>query len=782
MANPTSEDIPIGDIRFFDDYVPALDAGDWTIRVDHAIEHDGAPLNVDEAGQAVPLGAVQQVVVSAPQFTIPPSAILNRYPPEGSTGRYGEVLPHVVFSDPMLPWERAMAGGPDRQPWLALLVVTPDELAGTAAASPTGAIATTVGEFLQPTSGVLKPTVEKEGDVADDDPCAYIQVPVATFRDIAPRLGELRFLAHCRQIDTGDRAILGLDEHGLFAVVVANRFPAVPAPGTAAPATNIAHLVSLEGLEPYLVADPDVGGAESVALLSLASWTFQSLPDNKEDFRGLFENLVRSEYDGTTYSPDRLWLRLPPPASGGTDGPVPARVRDGFVPVAYHTRTGEETFAWYRGPLTPVLTTPLQKAAPFPTGDAAIVYDGGTGVFDLSLAAAWQIGRALALSDRAFGQRLLALRRRAHRITDALLHRLRSDHFTADQIAALDHDSTVQDELIRRLDTRLLADIGQVPAPGPQSPAAPKAASGATDPVAEVRAFLAQAPVQQRLAELVESDLDPVARWLARLILLYPLPFDHLVADVRMLPIESLRFFYLDRNWTRALLDGALSIGMESSRETFFHEVTHGLLHRAAFEAAKVMRDRLRGVDPAPPEVEESLVSGFLLRSALVSGWPNLAVRPRLNGSDEPLKILRLDRLSPTVMLCLFWGVPDVIEFSEPQEGFRFGVDDDGDVPLRNLVAPAKDGDPALGVQLPGDPMFRVRDPSGREALCLRSAASRVLNLAPGSADGLVQKLAAANAAAAKTPVPALGPGALALQMVKSPEAIQFTTHAGSPT
>ena len=49
--------------------------------------------------------------------------------------------------------------------------------------------------------------------------------------------------------------------------------------------------------------------------------------------------------------------------------------------------------------------------------------------------------------------------------------------------------------------------------------------------------------------------------WLTRLGLLEGVPFNYLVPDEAMLPPESLRFFYLDPNWTSALLDGAMSIG-----------------------------------------------------------------------------------------------------------------------------------------------------------------------------------------------------------------------------
>ena len=55
--------------------------------------------------------------------------------------------------------------------------------------------------------------------------------------------------------------------------------------------------------------------------------------------------------------------------------------------------------------------------------------------------------------------------------------------------------------------------------------------------------------------------------WLARLRLLQGVPFSYLVADAELLPKESIRFFYLDRAWTDALVQGALSVGTVNSSD-----------------------------------------------------------------------------------------------------------------------------------------------------------------------------------------------------------------------
>ncbi|NET81462.1 MAG: hypothetical protein F6J94_05695 [Moorea sp. SIO1F2] len=168
---------------------------------------------------------------------------------------------------------------------------------------------------------------------------------------------------------------------------------------------------------------------------------------------------------------------------------------------------------------------------------------------------------------------------------------------------------------------------------------------------------------------------DNIVEWLARLILLYGVPFEYLVPDAAMLPIESIRFFYIDQNWTNRLIDGAVNIALGSTQDyvqvlTTFEETVQA----AALEQHNV-RAKLR----AKPTVDKAAVggtlTGVLLRSAVVSGWPGLEVTAY---SDEEgtnvLPLLRMDRVSNNVLICLFNGVPQRIDFTEPPEGLNFGV------------------------------------------------------------------------------------------------------------
>jgi hypothetical protein len=171
--------------------------------------------------------------------------------------------------------------------------------------------------------------------------------------------------------------------------------------------------------------------------------------------------------------------------------------------------------------------------------------------------------------------------------------------------------------------------------------------------------------------------------FLARLRLLDGVPFSYLVADSELLPTESIRFFYLDRAWTDALVQGALSVGTVSTADRAQLESLYGTVRDEVDEEERLVR--LPGGEavqqgPAGP------VSGFLLRSRAVSGWPGLhvrAYREELGQADDAtipesdprrIKVLRMERLAPAVLLVLFDGVPAVVQIEEPRQGIQFGV------------------------------------------------------------------------------------------------------------
>jgi hypothetical protein len=181
---------------------------------------------------------------------------------------------------------------------------------------------------------------------------------------------------------------------------------------------------------------------------------------------------------------------------------------------------------------------------------------------------------------------------------------------------------------------------------------------------------------KERITPLAVRD------WLARLRLLEGVPFNNIVADSELLPLESIRFFHVDRAWTDALVQGALSVGTVNSSDRAQLESLYPAIRNEIDEQERLVR--LPGSERRQLG-KAGQITGFLLRSRAVSGWPGLQVRAyrREIGNDEAIipesnpdriKLLRLERLAPAVLLALFDGVPEVVHVEEPRQGIQFGI------------------------------------------------------------------------------------------------------------
>ena len=194
--------------------------------------------------------------------------------------------------------------------------------------------------------------------------------------------------------------------------------------------------------------------------------------------------------------------------------------------------------------------------------------------------------------------------------------------------------------------------------------------------------FADAAAISDALGE-VEVPAD-IAAWLGRLHALIGVPFGYLVPDERMLPPESIRFFRLDENWVRALLDGAFSLGRDLTTEA---DGASANVDRAAFPA---VFDQAR--EAAPRRAREGVAdapgakawTGFLLRSSVVADYPGLGVNvyPKDGTPDDKTTVLldvkRLDRLGPNAdtLLCLVEGDAFRVDVHEAPELLHYGIDD----------------------------------------------------------------------------------------------------------
>ena len=197
-------------------------------------------------------------------------------------------------------------------------------------------------------------------------------------------------------------------------------------------------------------------------------------------------------------------------------------------------------------------------------------------------------------------------------------------------------------------------------------------------------------------ADLADAGVPrDLVNWLIKLKLLVGVPFQYLVPHDDFLPPETIRFFHVDPDWINAMADGALSIGRHYNGPDA-HPIT---LHAEKAHTLRAQRDpdmnltnlrrRQLGLAEEPPRAAAAASprTGFLLNSAAVKGWKSIDVAGYAKGSSPydyqqkrigadqvvSLTILRLVRLSQSVMLGIFEGELYELVLHQPPEAIHFG-------------------------------------------------------------------------------------------------------------
>lgn len=764
--------IPVGDVEFFDKMIPPLLAGDYSVTLAQTVDYGSTPATFQ---------TTQNFSVQAPRFSLNPADVQSVFPAAGSTGKFENVLPQIVLNKRTLPWEHLLQkGDTPGTPWLALLVLDGEQISvpagSTSSPSDTLAASFPLGSVANlNAAGVLGPVISHlDYGQADTDVVRTIDLSVDTFKTLVPRESELSMLAHCREVNMEHKEVLDMKYSGWFSLVVANRFPINPDK----PTRQLVHLVSLEGFKPYLTANPSFpAGTAVVRLISLFSWSFTCLPDHGESFSSFMLHLVS---DASEQNTDLLFkMPLSPDAAAKDNSPngiAGAALRSGYVPMTYRTRFGDQILSWYRGPLSPVKPDEFTRAAGmshFQAASDAVIFDPSTGLFNLSYSVAWQTGRLMALADGGFSTSLMDWRRKINRIIDLLANLALEDKLVDfldnfegslnqwfhDQLISGGFMDFILDEFSQQIAPKLPSS--PVALTGPANDSASAGDDLPPELVAELQKLLQSEQVQSLLADVEGREFTNIVEWLARTSLLYNVPFDHIVPDPRLLPIESIRFFYFDRNWIDSLIDGAMSIGVQSSKDSHYYKITKDVIRDAVAKLILQVREKLLGFPLSDTDPTDGVIAGFLLRSAVLTQYPGIEIKGyrtitqndegTLEGADR-MQLLRMERLSPNVLICLFPDTPAWIEFDEPKEGLCFGVE-----PVEAKLEIAI-RDPATGEAMP-DKIYTLDD----DADFRGGIASRVLDIAHLN-----------TALAKQLNMTSLNSADFALQLVKVPEQMVF--------
>ncbi|MFI7104561.1 hypothetical protein ACIBK8_35120 [Streptomyces sp. NPDC050161] len=774
---------------------PALPPGTYTVTADQ--QTPGASLSTSRT-----------IDVRAPRFALDAADVVAVHPMPGDVGDLSRVLPHIALRESALPWARSQKDKPD-VPWLALLVLRDGDALG--AADGTGLLTSRRVKDLDPHSGeVLAPKLTVTDDEGEQmcltvDLDAQRLVGPSAGTGLLPTAAELPWLAHVRTITLGTSGKSG-EEHepppgwqaGDFGIVTTNRLPRTAGLYTAV-------LVSLEGFADDVLkpGSKQWAAAKTVRMIALWSWTFTATSSDKASFHALADRLVADS------GRDEALLRLPRTPLTTDEQKLPkdveehvtARLTDGAVPVAWQLPTGERTAAWYRGPFTarpaPELNDVLPAGKPaFTSADAALVLWHKQGLIDVGYAAAFTLGQLAALSHPELAWSVYKARKAAyHAVRASLGARI---EITRDDKHGQHVEPTMpghlQDALADDMATVLtsgvkaLSDGGtkhkQVPTPkvgATPRPAGERVTSGeviaaltatpgTADGVAAAQAgpkapSAGFAKVVRAAGRAVEASAHFHGEKVAQALPSWPefiaqIPFQHLVPHAGMLPEHSIRFFHLDPLWLDAMVAGALRAQAVTALD---HHVTT-LLHDL------IRGDELTTGPGAPPR------TGALIRSPLISQWPDLIVEAFTSSTPEPANQVRITAASPLpdVLMLLFpdaW--PTVLRLREPFHGLSMGMDDkDHRLILHAPQEMTVDGtkkQPGTSLGIWTEPIATRPAAGGSEP--------DVLRIADDDKGCLRQRL---QDAYKKAGVPAghvLGPASAALQLINGARYVDFGPH-----
>ncbi|KAF5720088.1 hypothetical protein FMUND_4372 [Fusarium mundagurra] len=666
--------------------------------------------------------------VQAPQYSLPEGAIHSVYPPSGSEA-CAETLPHVLFTDQYLPWERVSVSTGDersRTPWLALLVFSLDELQlgpdllsgkeslfrNTSLAnkviepSPTCAINIPLSDI----SGILKSFYKAPEADPNTVPGNFIFVKKSLFQLLTAKhdihgvadanqevadVSRYERLAHVRHSKAIGLEATGTEDD-LFGVVFSHRLGAFD---PLKPSRAVAHLISIEAWNTVPRKDlSDNKEIEYVIVSTLHSWSYTVLPTNAPSVQDSFEHIGRGL--GVLRVPDKV-LEASRKDTSTVGQHIQKRLNDGYTMTKFRTQTGEETVAFARGALTP--TNPPETlgdswtSLSFSGGDLQI-FDKEAGMMDLTYSLAWSIGKTLALADTAFTKALSRLR--------AATEIFATEKSKEDELRKRKKWKT-RDELIKSLSSSVatLFKLASRESRGPGKKRSVerrvelgiKKLDLSRDNVSVQDSF--EAAATERIFHFASSDAKGekffnelngpnstdwmiVLAWVLDRMFLFGVPSQYLIIDPSYLPEESLQFFHIDPHWIDALIDGALSIANHISQQD---DVLRRIL-KGAFNAYFASIDPETGYRPQIPTY------GCFLRSGLVQDFPDMhIVAPFVNKeSPTPLDekrhrkrcpVLRQERLADDTLLCLFDRVPGreelpTLAFTQPAHQQFFMVGD----------------------------------------------------------------------------------------------------------
>ncbi|RTE81809.1 hypothetical protein BHE90_003675 [Fusarium euwallaceae] len=693
LINGTLPDLLPGEAVFQSHSLPPLQGGLHTMNVSQELDEPPAPKK--DKWRVKPTGTdlSRDFGVIAPHYRLPASSFVSVFPKVGDSAP-PKTLPHVVLKDPHFPWKWAArkmgtTANVDEQrgciPWVALITFTAEELQldPTTLESITRFPGVKANEnlgFDLPVARIddMKSEMRGEGSVTNlmmspdareaKDNTAAICIPAELFRQLFAdengicHVDQFQYLSHVREVVTDGMASSVDGESSLYSIILSHRTGPLD---TTVPMPMFAHLVSIENIENLAMTTVK----PHVLMTSLYSWSYTSLPAGSSNGLTGLRIFGKSSLQLLHSTPvQRTSKSKVTESRTSMERVIAKRQEDGYTVVRSRTVTGEQTAAIYRGPLIP---TPVEyNTSPQSNfGSDLQILDPELSLMDLSYSSAWQLGRTLGMGDPAFTTALSRIR--------VYIQRKAADGAKKDVDR---HPGTYKsrDNVVGGIG-RLLSGLGDInDHPSAKQSRASSKNRWKRESAPEVLSEKVTRYNDQEVPD--NTDFRQVYNWVLDKLHLDHIPAHYLIPEPSYLPLESLRFFYIDENWTRAMVDGALSLANHSADEPD-HDYARTALKTSIDACLATPREKLGYCQQLPKY-------GFLLRSQVLMQFPDLKVKATFakentageDGSMHKAPILVQRMLESDIMLCLFDRTPpelDSVEFILPPHQQTFAVGED---------------------------------------------------------------------------------------------------------
>lgn len=336
------------------------------------------------------------VHIDGPQSSLTADLIAGVYPAPGSETSPDEFLPHIAFNRRTLPWERRGPTAAASMPWLALLVFSEADLNQGSLLMRAPTLNVTQSAVADIESTATRNHLLNTLGVPGDAQVGTLRVRNELLRQVLPKQDELPLLCHVKR-----SLVNGVETDR--SIVMSNRLPSAVAPAGERAALHLAVLISVEQW-PALFG---IGTSGSTTLLVLHHWTFR--PFAGGDFEQVAKS-IRFRPNGGVLRfgnlPAKVAAGAKDPLSGGFQGLL--NPNGTFItPLEHDQDVGAATF---RGPLRPF--GPQSRSKKFAVAAAPAEFEGAPAgaPLEYSHAAAFELGRLLALADPAILEDLRDIR------------------------------------------------------------------------------------------------------------------------------------------------------------------------------------------------------------------------------------------------------------------------------------------------------------------------------------------------------------------------------------